>query len=54
VRSVDAAMADLLERERGLLAGLPTDQQQELARLLSVLLAPFDATSRSRQPVEGE
>jgi DNA-binding MarR family transcriptional regulator len=48
--TVDAAMADLLERERGLLAALPASQQQELAGLLRVLLAPFDATSWSRQP----
>jgi DNA-binding MarR family transcriptional regulator len=52
LRSVDAAMADLLERERGLLAALPAGQQQELAGLLRVLLAPFDATSWSRQPPE--
>jgi DNA-binding MarR family transcriptional regulator len=43
LRSVDDAMADLLERERGLLAALPPGQQQELAGLLRVLLAPFDA-----------
>jgi DNA-binding MarR family transcriptional regulator len=43
LRSVDAAMADLLERERGLLGALPAGQQQDLARLLRVLLAPFDA-----------
>jgi len=43
LRSVDAAMADLLERERGLLATLAPGQQQDLARLLRVLLAPFDA-----------
>jgi DNA-binding MarR family transcriptional regulator len=54
LRSVDAAMADLLERERGLLAALPADQQEDLAGLLRVLLAPFDATSRSRQPVADE
>jgi DNA-binding MarR family transcriptional regulator len=46
LRSVDAAMADLLEREHGLLAALPADQQQELAGLLRILLAPFDATAR--------
>lgn len=45
LRHVDAAMADLLERERALLAGLPADRQQDLAGLLRVLLAPFDATS---------
>jgi DNA-binding MarR family transcriptional regulator len=43
LRSVDAAMADLLERERGLLGALPAGQQQDLAGLLRVLLAPFDA-----------
>jgi DNA-binding MarR family transcriptional regulator len=43
LRSVDDAMADLLERERGLLAALPAGEQQELAGLLRVLLAPFDA-----------
>jgi DNA-binding MarR family transcriptional regulator len=45
LRSVDAAMADLLERERGLLAGLPADEQQDLAGQLRILLAPFDADS---------
>jgi DNA-binding MarR family transcriptional regulator len=54
LRSVDAAMADLLGRERGLLAALPADEQQDLAGLLRVLLAPFDASSRSRQPVDDE
>jgi DNA-binding MarR family transcriptional regulator len=54
LRSVDAAMADLLERERGLLAALPADEQQDLAGLLRVLLAPFDASSRSRLPVDDE
>jgi DNA-binding MarR family transcriptional regulator len=43
LRSVDAAMADLLARERGLLAALPASQQHDLAGLLRVLLAPFDA-----------
>ena len=43
LRSVDAAMADLLERERGLLGALPAGQQRDLAGLLRVLLAPFDA-----------
>jgi DNA-binding MarR family transcriptional regulator len=50
VASVDAAMADLLKRERGLLGTLSISQQQELASLLRVLLAPLDATSLSRQP----
>jgi DNA-binding MarR family transcriptional regulator len=43
LRGVDAAMTDLLDRERGLLAALPAGEQQELAGLLRVLLAPFDA-----------
>ncbi|HXZ66064.1 MAG TPA: MarR family transcriptional regulator [Streptosporangiaceae bacterium] len=47
-RSVDAAMADLLDRERGLLAALADGQQRDLAGLLRVLLAPFDATAPPR------
>ena len=47
-RSVDAAMADLLDRERGLLAALPDSQQRDLAGLLRVLLAPFDAQGPPR------
>jgi len=47
---VDAAMADLLTRERGLLGGLALDQQQELARLLRILLAPFDTVPASTGP----
>jgi DNA-binding MarR family transcriptional regulator len=43
VRRVDAAMADLLTRERQLLATLAAGQQEQLARLLRSLLAPFDA-----------
>ena len=49
IRRVDAAVADLLDRERGLLAGLAADQREELAGLLRVLLAPFD-TAPSRGP----
>jgi DNA-binding MarR family transcriptional regulator len=41
--AVDAALADLLRSERELLTGLDPDQQRELAALLRVLLAPFDA-----------
>lgn len=41
--TVDGAMADLLERERQLLAELPEDQQAELARFLRLLLAPFES-----------
>jgi DNA-binding MarR family transcriptional regulator len=42
--AVDAALADLLRGERELLAGLDTGQQRELAGLLRILLAPFDAS----------
>jgi DNA-binding MarR family transcriptional regulator len=45
--TVDAAMSDLLRRERELLTGLGPDQQQDLAGLLRVLLAPFDATGNA-------
>jgi DNA-binding MarR family transcriptional regulator len=41
--AVDAALADLLGSERELLTGLDGGQRQELAALLRVLLAPFDA-----------
>jgi DNA-binding MarR family transcriptional regulator len=40
---VDAALADLLRRERALLAGLTAEQRQHLADLMRILLAPFDA-----------
>jgi DNA-binding MarR family transcriptional regulator len=43
VRTVDAALADLLDRERELLTGLDQHQQRKLADLLRVLLVPFDA-----------
>jgi DNA-binding MarR family transcriptional regulator len=43
LRTVDAALADLLERERRLLNGLEAAKQDELANLLRILLAPFDA-----------
>lgn len=39
---VDAALADLLERERALLAGLPKREAVTLADLLRVLVEPFD------------
>jgi DNA-binding MarR family transcriptional regulator len=41
--AVDAALADLLRSERDLLTRLDRDQQRELAALLRILLAPFDA-----------
>ena len=40
---VDAALDDLLTGERTLLAGLAAHEQQQLAGLLRVLLAPLDA-----------
>jgi len=40
---VDAALADLLRRERVLLAGLDGGERQHLADLMRILLAPFDA-----------
>jgi DNA-binding MarR family transcriptional regulator len=39
---VDAAMADLLERERALLSHLDTDEQAALADALRAVVAPFD------------
>jgi DNA-binding MarR family transcriptional regulator len=42
-RTVDAAMADLLTRERSILTALTSSRQDELAGLLRILLAPFDA-----------
>ncbi len=41
---VDSAFADLLRRERELLAGLGKHEQQALSGLLRTLLVPFDAT----------
>jgi DNA-binding MarR family transcriptional regulator len=46
---VDAALADLLERERALLAGLSTAKRQHLADMMRILLAPFDAELSSLQ-----
>jgi len=43
LRTVDAAMSDLLGRERALLTALDARQQRELAALLRILLVPFDA-----------
>ena len=39
---VDAALADLLSRERALLAGLNIGERRRLADLMRILLAPFD------------
>lgn len=41
---VDAALADLLQRERELLAGLGQQERQTLADLLRTLLIPFDTS----------
>jgi DNA-binding MarR family transcriptional regulator len=40
---VDAALADLLGRERQLLAGLDEIERKQLAALMRTLLVPFDA-----------
>src|SRR6266496_6239718 len=49
----DAALADLLQHERKLLAGLSAGQRRELAGLLRVLLAPFDADQEHGPRVTG-
>jgi DNA-binding MarR family transcriptional regulator len=41
--AVDAALADLLRKERDLLSGLGAPQRRDLAALLRILLAPYDA-----------
>jgi DNA-binding MarR family transcriptional regulator len=41
-RTVDGAMADLLDRERSLLAELPERDRAALAGLLRRLLTPFE------------
>jgi len=40
---VDAALSDLLDRERGLLAGLSAAEQLRLSGTLRSLLGPFDS-----------
>jgi DNA-binding MarR family transcriptional regulator len=40
--SVDAALDQLLMRERDLLQGLPQEEQRRLADMLRVLVLPFD------------
>jgi DNA-binding MarR family transcriptional regulator len=42
MRTVDAALDDLLAHERDLLAELPTDERTSLAAHLRVLLTPFE------------
>lgn len=46
----DAALADLLGRERKLLAALGPGDRRMLARLLKTLLLPFDVTVPSGSP----
>jgi DNA-binding MarR family transcriptional regulator len=48
-RTVDGALADLLERERELLSALPAVEQDRLADLLRSLLAQFDPPTPSRE-----
>ncbi len=43
VARADAALADLLRRERVLLSGLDPGERRHLADLMRILLAPFDA-----------
>jgi DNA-binding MarR family transcriptional regulator len=43
----DAALTDLLEQERGLLAGLDISERDLLASLLRLLLSPFDTNAAS-------
>jgi DNA-binding MarR family transcriptional regulator len=43
LRTVDAAMSDLLMRERAILTSLDEAEQARLAGSLRVILAPFDA-----------
>jgi DNA-binding MarR family transcriptional regulator len=49
-QSVDAALADLLRRERVLLAGLNAADRRKLADLMRILLAPFDAVPLGSPP----
>jgi DNA-binding MarR family transcriptional regulator len=50
VARADAALADLLRRERALLAGLDHGERQHLADLMRILLAPFDAELSPHSP----
>jgi DNA-binding MarR family transcriptional regulator len=45
--TADAALVDLLARERELLTGLDAAEQNDLAGLLRVLLGPFDAAAEN-------
>jgi DNA-binding MarR family transcriptional regulator len=48
--AVDAALEDLLHRERDLLTGLDRAQRRELAALLRILLSPFDTDQAPDSP----
>ena len=54
MRTVDAALAGLLESERALLTGLDAGQQAELAGLLRTLLVPFDAAGAEPPDPDGD
>lgn len=47
---VDAAMADLLDRERILLSELPPSERDQLAELLRRLLSPFETLIPGQNP----
>ena len=47
---VDAAFADLLDRERGLLRGLSSAEQRQLSGLLRTLIVPFDTSADPSPP----
>jgi DNA-binding MarR family transcriptional regulator len=47
-RTVDTAMLDLLTREKAILTALDAADRTELAGLLRVILAPFDASDPDR------
>src|SRR6266568_4754844 len=52
VAKADAALADLLRRERALLSRLDRGERQQLADLTRILLAPFDAEISPRSGFE--
>lgn len=54
LRTVDAAMSDLLARERALLTGLDAAQQAGLSGLLRILLVPFDAAESANHQAAAE
>jgi DNA-binding MarR family transcriptional regulator len=46
---VDSALADLVTREQGILAVLPTPQQEQMVELLRTLLGAFDPGDQPRE-----